>query len=146
MSSSVFPRIPGFSRRRRGMVRRLASVIFSDTYASLHNPAYSAISNPFTPELQNCTEFVLDAINAAVYDTVDHRRLKANAAAYFEPQPVALHGPVRFLSVLFSPGIAVSDHQGPVRIATFRSIARYLREHGLADEVFIVRDMVATAD
>jgi hypothetical protein len=119
---------------------RLLEVILSDTYARLHNPRYSAISNPFTSEFQNCTEFVLDVINAAVYRTGDRRAIKANIEAYFEPQPVAVGGMSLFFASLFTPDIALADHQGSVRTATFGSIARYMRTHGLADEVFVVRE------
>lgn len=120
------------------MQRRLLAVIFSDTYAELHNPRYSAISNPFTSDLQNCTEFVLDVINAAVYQTDDVRLIKANEAAYFAPQPVEVDGLSLFFASMFTPDIALSDHEGPVRTATFWSVARYMQQHGLADEVFVV--------
>ena len=117
---------------------KLLKVIFSDTYAALHNPDYSAISNPFDVGLQNCTEFVLDVINAAVYDTSDRRQIKANIEAYFEPEPVRVSGFELFLGSLFAPDISLSDHSGPVRTATVGSIARYMEANYLADEVFTV--------
>ena len=119
--------------------RRLLEVIFSDTYPGLHNPTYSAISNPFTSEYQNCTEFVLDVINAAVYRTDDPARVKAHVAAYFEPQPVNI-GPIKLLlGSLFMPDIKLSDHAGSaIRTATFGSISRYMQQYDLADEVFTV--------
>lgn len=117
---------------------RLLEVIFSDTYAELHNPRYSATSNPFNGDYQNCTEFVLDVLNAAIYRTGDYRQIKANEAAYFEPQPVAISPVKLFLGSIFVPDITTSDHPGPVATATFWSIARYMQRHGITDEVFTV--------
>lgn len=118
--------------------KRLLNVIFSSTYPALHNPRYSATSNPFNDRYQNCTEFVLDVMNAAIYDTSDYRRIKANEAAYFEPQPVRVGALKLLLGSIFVPDISTSDHSGPVATATFGSIARYMQRHGIADEVFTV--------
>lgn len=116
--------------------RRLLEVITSPAYRALHNPRYSAIASPYTPEYQNCTEFTLDVINAAVYGSTDERQLKANAKAYFQAQPVKVNGLKLALGSVFMPDIATSDHEGPVSTATFTSIARYMRQYGLAQDVF----------
>ncbi len=121
------------------MQERLLKVIFSSTYEALHNPRYSATSNPLNDRYQNCTEFVLDVINAAIYDTSDYRQIKANEAAYFEPEPVRVGALKLFLGSIFVPDITTSDHSGPVATATFRSLARYMQSHGIADEVFTVQ-------
>ena len=119
--------------------RRLLKIIFSDTYEALHNPRYSAISNPFNDRYQNCTEFVLDVMNAAIYETDNYKQIKENVAAYFEPQPVRINALKLLLGSIFIPDIMTSDHSGPVATTTFRSIARYMQRHGLADEVLTVR-------
>ena len=113
-------------------------VIFSDTYQELHNPRYSAVANPFNQQYQNCTEFVLDVINAAIYETSDHRQIKTNIEAYFQPQPIAVSPFKLFLGSIFVPDITTSDHPGPVATATFWSIARYMQGHDIADEVLTV--------
>ena len=118
--------------------RRLLRVIHSDTYAELHNPQYSAISNPFNTEYQNCTEFVLDVLNAAIYETGDQRQIKANEAAYFDPQSVHVNSLRLWLGSVFKADIFITDHPGPVRTATFGSISRYMLHHDIADEVFTV--------
>ena len=121
------------------MQEKLLGVIFSNTYQALHNPRYSATSNPFNDRYQNCTEFVLDVINAAIYDTSDYRQIKANEAAYFEPEPIRVDALKLFLGSIFVPDITTSDHSGPVATATFGSLARYMQNHGIADEVFTVQ-------
>ncbi|MDX1513331.1 MAG: DUF2145 domain-containing protein [Gammaproteobacteria bacterium] len=118
--------------------QKLLEVVLSDIYDQLHNPRYSAISNPFNDQFQNCTEFVLDVMNAAIYDTGDVRLIKANEAAYFEPEPVRVGAFKLLLGSIFTPDITTSDHAGPVATATFGSIARYMQKYGIANEVFTV--------
>jgi len=67
--------------------RRLLAVITSPTYQSLHEPAIRD-SEPLHPGRQNCTEFVLDVIHAAIYQTSDISVIKANTRAFFVAQPV----------------------------------------------------------
>ena len=118
--------------------RRLLETIDSETYVKLHNPRYSAIANPFNARYQNCTEFVLDVLNAAIYRTDNIDQIKANLIAYFEPEPIRVSSLKLVLGSMFTPDIFISDHDGPVRTTTFGSIARYMLRHGLAREVFTV--------
>ena len=136
--AAVYKLKAGIIIPKPALQQRLLKVIFSDTYQELHNPRYSAVSNPFNRTYQNCTEFVLDVINAAIYETSDPRQIKANIEAYFEPQPLAVSPFKLFLGSIFIPDITTSDHPGPVATATFWSIARYMQGHGIADEVFTV--------
>ena len=117
--------------------RALLATIFSDSYAQLHNPRYSAISNPFNMDFQNCTEFVVDVLFAAIYGTDDRRRLKANISAYFEPHPLQVdESRLRYVAGS-NPDVTLEDHSGPVAIATFESIARFLQRFRLAEESFV---------
>lgn len=119
--------------------KRLLKVIASSTYKKLHNPRYSAIANPYTSKYQNCTEHTLDVINAAIYQTDNLAQLKANARAYFQAQPVRLNPLKLMMGSMFKADIAVSDHQDDeVRTATFSTIARYLKEHKLSQEEFVI--------
>ena len=114
----------------------LLRTIFSDTYARLHNPRYSVLSNPFNVNYQNCTEFVLDVLFAAIYQTDDPRQLKINIAAWFEPQPIVVD-PVKLqLAELTMPDVRTDDHEGPIATATFPTIARFLLENDIAGEAF----------
>jgi len=72
--------------------RRLLELIEKDGHLELHNPRYSVLSNPFDARYQNCAEYVLDMINAVLYQTMDKEQLKVNARAYFQPYSVKMSG------------------------------------------------------
>jgi hypothetical protein len=116
--------------------KKLLAVITSPTYAKLHNPRYSVLANPFTSEFQNCTEHTLDVIMSAIYGTRDIAQIKANEAAYFKPQVIAISGVKRALAPVASQALTTSDHGPVVATATFGSIARFMKANGLASQVY----------
>ncbi len=118
--------------------QRLIGVLASPTYKKLHNPKYSAIANPFTLGLQNCTEFVLDILMAAIYETEDIHQIKTNEKTYFEPQPVNI-SPIKLaLGSMFVSDIAMSDHPNAPVISTYTTIGRFLTKFNAASEILTV--------
>jgi hypothetical protein len=118
--------------------RRLISLYAEGKAQAVHVPSYSAIANPFTSRYQNCTEYTLDVINAAIYKTQDKAKLKANAQAHFTPV-VIQESPIKILlGSMLMKDIARDDHSGPVATATFSSIARYLNDNGLLKQASIL--------
>lgn len=109
--------------------RRLLEVIASPTYKALHDPRYSVIANPYTLGRQNCTEFVLDVTNAAIYQTSDIKVIKANAKAFFVAQEVNVNPFKLMLGSLFSAEVSTSDQAGTPVTATFEKIGEYLRKY-----------------
>jgi hypothetical protein len=119
--------------------RRLLAVITSPTYRALHEPRYSLIANPYNADFQNCTEFVLDVIQAAIYQTDHLPTIKANTRAYFKAQPVKV-SPLRLmLGSVFMREVSLRDHDGAPQTATFERIADYLRDIDPATQVFTLR-------
>jgi hypothetical protein len=116
--------------------KRLLDVIGSPTYRALHEPRYSAIANPYTLGRQNCTEFVLDVISAAIYQTGDIRLIKASERAYFVAQPVNVSPLQLMLGSMFSAEISTIDQPGPPVTATFERVGDYLRKYDAGSEVF----------
>lgn len=106
--------------------QRLLEVIVSPTYPALHEPSYSLIANPYTLGRQNCTEFVLDVINAAVYQTNNIKVIKANTKAYFKAQRVNVSPFKLMLGSMFSAELSTADQQGKPVTATFEKISEYL--------------------
>lgn len=118
--------------------RRLLEVIGSPDYSALHEPHYSVIANPYTLGKQNCTEFVLDVINAAIYQTNDIGRIKANEKAYFVGQKVNVNPFKLMLGSVFSKEVSTSDHNGETITATFETISKYLEKYDEGAETLIV--------
>jgi hypothetical protein len=124
------------------MQRRLLNVINSELYQALHVPQYSAIANPYTLAYQNCTEHVLDVINAAIYQTHDIEQIKRNTTAYFEAQLVNISPLKLMLGNLLMKDVTTSDHNGPVVTATFNAIANYMDTYGLVSERFEIESEI----
>jgi hypothetical protein len=116
--------------------RRLLGVLASPTYAALHDPDYSAIANPYTLGKQNCTEFVLDVINAAIYQTDDIKRIKAQEKAFFVAQKVNVNPLKLLFGTMFNKDIATSDQTGPPVTATFETIGAFLAKYDKGSEMF----------
>lgn len=115
--------------------QRLIEVIASDSYASLHNPDYSLVANPMNNQHQNCTEFTLNVVQAAIYDTSDMNVIKQSLRDHFRPQPVQINPLKLAAGAALLKEVSLNDHVGPVKTSTFTSIARYLDGFGLVQEV-----------
>lgn len=118
--------------------KRLLDVIGSPTYKALHESNYSLIANPYTLGKQNCTEHTLDVINAAIYQTDDISKIKANEKAYFEAQPVNVSPLKLALGSMFSAEVSTSDHNGKPVTATFETIGKYLQKYDAGSETIII--------
>ena len=121
------------------MQRALIELIARGDHLPLHNPNYSAIANPFNSRYQNCTEYTLDIVNAAIYGTVDSARLKANARAHFTPTPVKESPAKILLGSVLMKDVSRDDHKGPIATTTFTSIAQYLQENHLLVEASVLK-------
>ncbi|GAB5381050.1 MAG: hypothetical protein Alis3KO_18330 [Aliiglaciecola sp.] len=112
----------------------LIDLIASGEAKSLHNNNYSVIANPFNSQFQNCTEYTLDMINAAIYQTLDTQQLKVNAKAHFTPQRVYTSRMKLMFGSMLMDDVTTKDHKGKIYTTTFQSIGRYLKRNDLADE------------
>lgn len=115
--------------------KRLLEIIASPTYARLHDSHYSVIANPFTLGRQNCTEFVLDVTNAAIYQTDDIKTIKANEKTYFVAQKVNVNPLKLLFGSMFSKEVSTSDQPGTPVTATFETIGVYLGKFDQGSEI-----------
>ena len=118
--------------------KRLLTVITSPTYKSLHDPHYSVIANPYTLGRQNCTEFVLDVLNAAIYQTDDLKKIKANEKEYFVAQQVNVNPFKLMLGSMFSAEVSTSDQPAPPETATFETIGAYLKKYDAGSDILTI--------
>ncbi len=119
----------------RAVQQRLYGVIASPAYAALHVEDYSLVSNPADARYQNCNEFLLDVLAAAVWETADYAQIKANLAASFTPSRVNAGTLKRLFAPLVDARLRTGDHDGPVETVTFESLAAFMQDYGYADEV-----------
>ncbi|ABG42119.1 conserved hypothetical protein [Paraglaciecola sp. T6c] len=120
------------------MQTRLIDIISTGKNAQLHNENYSVIANPMNRQLQNCTEHTLDMLNAAIYQTTDIDKLKANTQAYFTPQRVHTSRFKLMFGAMLQDDVTTKDHTGKVSTTTFTSIAQYLAKYDLASQSVIL--------
>jgi len=117
---------------------RLLQVIGSDTYRKLHNPHYSVLANPYNSRYQNCTEHTLDVINAAIYRTNDIDVIKEDERAYFKAQKVDINPFKLLYGSITMPDMTLADQKGPVRTASYTTIANYLKKYDLVQEELVI--------
>lgn len=120
------------------MQRRLASLIGTQDYESLHIRDYSLIAHPHDARYQNCVEFMLDVIAAAAWETRDYSQIKANLAAHFRPTPIRTHFLQRALGPSVDPRIRLEDHKGGIETATYESLTAFMDAHGLMSEAYVL--------
>ena len=118
----------------REMQNRILDVIASPFFEALHNPDYSLLSNPADLRYQNCTEFMLDVISSAIWQTASREQIKVNIEAYFSATRVQLNPFQRFLAPLVDPRLRFDDHRNGIRTATFSSLADFMLAFDLAEE------------
>ena len=113
---------------------RIIEIISSGENQGLHNENYSVIANPFNNEFQNCTEYTLDIVNAAIYQSTNPQQLKLNAKSHFKPQKIYTNPFKLALGSMFMDDVTTRDHKGQVYTTTFSTIAKYLTENELATQ------------
>ncbi|WP_417482569.1 MULTISPECIES: DUF2145 domain-containing protein [Maricaulis] len=127
------------------MQARLAAILVSDA-ETLHQPDYSLLSNPHDPRFQNCTEYMLDLVAAAAWETRDRAQITANLTAWFEPTPVEVSLLERLLGPTVDERIRLEDQRGTIRTATYRSLADFMTRYGLSERAYeITADFLSEA-
>ena len=118
------------------MQRRIFDIIESPAYERLHVADYSVIANPLDARYQNCTEFVLDVIAAAAWNTDDYAQIKADLKAHFQPTVVRVNGLERLFGPMVDSAVKTGDQSGPLVTATYESVAAFMRGNGLMAQTY----------
>jgi hypothetical protein len=121
------------------MQRRILRVMASTAYDELHVESYSLISNPLDARHQNCTEFLLDVIAAAAWETSDYAQIKTNLAAHYRPTRVGAGPLERIFGPMVDERLRTDDQRGALQTATYESMATFMLENGLAEEAYVLR-------
>lgn len=120
------------------MQRRMLAVIDSPDYARLHNPSYSLVANPLSDRHQNCNGFMLDVIAAAAWETRDPAQIHADERAHYTPTVVRAGPLMRLFGPMVDGRLKTDDQSGPIRTATYESMAAFMRDNGLLQAAYTV--------
>ena len=127
------------------MQRRIENIVNSPSYEKLHVKSYTLVSNPFDARHQNCTEFLLDIVSAAAWQTDDYAQIKANLKAHFTPTVIHAGLLERIFGPVVDPRLNLDDQGGEIETAEFASIARFMKDNNLMQESYVLnRDMRGT--
>lgn len=128
------------------MQRRIENIINSPSYEKLHVKSYTLVSNPFDAGHQNCTEFLLDIVSAAAWQTDDYAQLKANLKAHFTPTVIHAGLLERIFGPVVDPRLNLDDQGEAIETAEFASIARFMTDNNLIQESYVLNRDVRTAN
>ena len=120
------------------MQRRILAVITSPAYEKLHVKSYTIVSNPLNLAHQNCTEFVLDVVAAAAWQSDDPVQITADLNANFKPTVVHANLLQRLFAPMASPAYNLDDQAGELLTATNDSIAAFMRDNGLLKDAYVI--------
>ncbi|MEL8056349.1 MAG: DUF2145 domain-containing protein [Pseudomonadota bacterium] len=121
------------------MQKRIMTMMADGRYEAVHDADYSVIASPFDDRYQNCTEFLLDVVAAAAWQTTDYQQLKLNLSAHFEASTIKTGPIARLFGPLIDEQVKLGDHRGkPIRTVSYQSLARFMLDNGYADETFKV--------
>lgn len=119
------------------MQRRILAVIDSPTYAKVHNPNYSLVANPWKRKYQNCNNFMLNVIGAAIWQTDDPNKITANLKAHYKPTVVKTNAIMRTFGPIADQRLRTDDQDSTVRTATYESMSAFMGENKLLQEAYI---------
>ena len=120
------------------MQRRIIAVIDSPTYQAVHNPHYSLVANPWKRTYQNCNNFMLNVIAAAIWKTSDPDQITADLKAHYKPTLVKANAVLRLFGPIADQRLRTDDQQGPIRTATYESMAEFMRENNLLEATYSI--------
>jgi hypothetical protein len=119
------------------MQRRILAVIDSPTYQKVHNPEYSLVANPWARKYQNCNNFMLNVIGAAIWQTDDPQRITTNLKAHYKPTIVKTNAVIRLFGPIADQRLRTDDQDGTVRTATYESMAVFMRENNMLQDAYV---------
>ena len=112
------------------MQAKLYGFLESPEYSAVHQPDYSLISNPLDLRYQNCNEFMLYAVAAAIWDTTDRKVLRARIAEVVEPTVLDVSPIRRHFGPMIDERLLLDDHGEEVRTTTFGTLVDLFRATG----------------
>lgn len=105
---------------------RLVEYITSARYGEMHQVNYSLISNPFDSRYQNCNEFMLDSLAAALWDMSATQAIKTRLRESLKPSEIKVSWLRRIIGPKVDERLIMSDHGNKVYTATRQTLGQFL--------------------
>lgn len=119
----------------------ILAAIASPLYEKMHVTEYSLIANPLDARYQNCNEFMLDVMCAALWKTDDYAAIKSRQKESYTPTPIDVKWYERALGPLTDSRVRLEDQGERIVTATYESMAAFMKAEGaLAGNYTIVRN------
>ena len=112
------------------MQATLHAFLETPEYRAVHQPAYSLISNPLDLRYQNCNEFMLYALAAAIWDTTDRAVLRDRLADTVTPTELHVSPVRRHFGPMIDERLLLDDHGERIVTTTFGTLAELLDATG----------------
>ena len=120
------------------MQAELHAFLGSPDYGAVHQPAYSLISNPLDLRYQNCNEFMLYAVAAAIWGTTDREVLRERVAETVEPTVLDVSPVRRHFGPMIDERLILDDHGERVVTTTFGTLGELLDRTGGLERRYVL--------
>ncbi len=106
-------------------------------YSAMHQPDYSLISNPFDLRWQNCNEFMLYAIAAAVWKMTDREKLLKTLKRKLEPTELKVSMVRRYYGPKVDERLILKDQGKKILTTTFSTLTQLLKKIDRLEESYV---------
>ena len=117
---------------------KLHALLESPDYAAVHQPNYSLISNPLDLRYQNCNEFMLYAVAAAIWGTTDRAVLRDRLTETITPTELKVSPVRRHYGPMIDERLILDDHGKRVVTTTFGTLAELLEATGNLSKRYVL--------
>lgn len=117
---------------------QLISMIKSTQYAKLHQEDYSLISNPFDLKYQNCNEFMLDVLAAAIWGIQERDDIKARLKTILTPTEIKASPVRKILGPRVDERLIMADHDQIIQTTTRQTLKQFLDSQDRLAKAYIL--------
>ena len=116
----------------------LIAYIKSERYTDMHEVNYSLISNPLDARFQNCNEFMLDVMGAALWGTRERSEVKTTLKAMLKPAMIKTSWLRRTLGPRIDERLILEDQSKVIQTTTRETLAQFLDSTGQLSQTYIL--------
>jgi len=116
----------------------LFDMLETPDYAAVHQADYSLISNPLDLRWQNCNEFMLYVVAAAIWETTDRAVLRDHLKRSITPTELKVSPLRRHYGPMIDERLILDDHDDKVFTTTFGTLTELFEFTNWLDESYVL--------